>query len=120
MNNISKKQAKKNSELAQIKKEITREFGDLCMICRRARATDLMHILPKSIWPEHYTEKWNLIIGCRSCHDMFDSSAAFRRRTGLYEHVKKHDSQGAYKYFQMSNANDDIHMEIKKGQQCQP
>lgn len=79
-----------------------------------------MHILPKSLWPEHYTKKWNLILGCRSCHDIFDSSAAFRRKTGLYDVIKTHDPQGAYKYFQMGNAKEDLKFDIKKGWHCQP
>lgn len=107
----STKQAAKNRLLAKIKKEIHTENGDLCMICKSEPSIDLMHILPKSLWPEHYTKKWNLILGCRSCHDLFDSSAAYRRKTKLYDKVVKHDSQGAYRYFQMGNVNNDIEYE---------
>jgi len=108
MKQVSTKQAAKNRELARIKKELIEQNGERCMICRMNNGTDLMHILPKSIWPEHYTAEWNFVIGCRSCHDIFDSSAAFRRKTGLYKHVAKYDPQGAYRYFQMSNEENDI------------
>lgn len=110
MNKVSKKQAAKNRELAKIKSELVSIYDDKCMICKNSYGSDLMHILPKSLYPEYYTEKWNFIIGCRSCHDMFDSSAAFRRRTGLYNHVKKHDEQAAWKYFQMNNKNTDLEL----------
>jgi 5-methylcytosine-specific restriction endonuclease McrA len=103
MKQISTKQAQKNREVARIKKELQEEHGELCMICKSERSTDLMHILPKSIYPEHYTEKWNLALGCRSCHELFDSSAAYRRKTSFYAQVSKHDSHGAYRYFQMHN-----------------
>lgn len=112
MKTKSTKQAAKDRLLAKIKKEIYIENGDSCMICKNEPSVDLMHILPKSIWPEHYTEKWNLILGCRSCHDLFDSSATYRRKTKLYNKVVKHDPQGAYRYFQMSNAINDIDIEL--------
>ena len=108
MNRISKKQASKNRELIKIKSDLLLKYGSRCMICKRESGTDLMHILPKSIYPEYYTEKWNFILGCRTCHDMFDSSAVFRRKTGLYQHVKKHDENAAWRYFQMNNAENDL------------
>lgn len=114
MRKVSKKQSAKNQELAKIKKALCERYEDICMICRNEKGTDLMHILPKSLWPEYYTSVWNFIIGCRSCHDMFDSSAAYRRKTGLYEHIKKYDSQAAWKYFQMNNAPNDLSIENKK------
>lgn len=103
MKQTSTKQAKKNRELQRIKKELQQEHGELCMICKSERSSDLMHILPKGIYPEHYTEKWNLALGCRSCHELFDSSAAYRRKTSFYAQVSKHDYHGAYRYFQMHN-----------------
>lgn len=108
MKQVSTKQAAKNRELARIKKELIELNGDRCMICRMNNCTDLMHLLPRSLFPEYQTSEWNLIVGCRSCHDIFDSSAAFRRKTGLYKHVAKYDQQGAYRYFQMGNVENDI------------
>lgn len=108
MNKISNSQKEKNNELQKIKKALIDRYGKRCMICRINDATDLMHLLPKSIFPEHYTSPWNFVTGCRSCHDLYDSSAAFRRKTGFYEHVKAHDSKGAYRYFQMHNIENDI------------
>lgn len=108
MKQTSNKQAAKNRQILKIKKSLFDEHGEKCMICKINRSSDLMHILPKSLWPEYYTEKWNFILGCRSCHDMFDSSAVFRRKTGLYQHVKKHDENAAWRYFQMNNAENDL------------
>lgn len=112
MKQVSDKQAKRNRELQKIKQALIEKYGVNCMICRINNATDLMHLLPKSIYPEYYTSPWNFVLGCRSCHDLFDSSAAFRRKTGFYDHIKNHDPQAAWKYFQMNNAGSDI--EIKK------
>ena len=108
MKQISTKQACKNRKIARIKKELYEENGEKCMICKINPSVDPMHILPRSLFPEHYTEKWNIVLGCRSCHNIFDSSAAFRRKTGLYDQVKKHDPQGAYRYFQISNSENDL------------
>ena len=63
MKQVSKKQAKKNTELARIKKDLSKR----CYFCGMS-GNDLMHILPKSIFPEYYCEEWNLIIGCRFHH----------------------------------------------------
>jgi len=112
MRNISKKQSAKNAQIAKIKKELLEKHGYMCMICRKEKGTDLMHILPKSLFPEHYTANWNLIIGCRSCHEIFDSSASFRRKTGLYERVKNYEPQGAWRYFQMNNSDNDIQKRV--------
>lgn len=106
MKQVSTKQAHRNRELSRIKKELYKEHGEMCMICNKERSTDLMHILPKSLWPEYYTEKWNLVLGCRNCHDLFDSSAAYRRKTKLYAQVSQHEPKGAYRYFQMGNEID--------------
>ncbi len=53
MKQVSKKQAEKNRELSRIKKELVEANGDRCMVCRMNKGTDLMHLLPKSLWPEH-------------------------------------------------------------------
>lgn len=41
---------------------------------------DLMHIFPKSIYSQYYTEDKNLWIGHRKCHERFDSDTEFRRK----------------------------------------
>lgn len=75
MKKVSKKQAKKNRELAKIKNEL----NGRCYFCNRQGA-DLMHVLPKSLFPQYYTEKWNFILGCREHHLMFDDDRNFRSR----------------------------------------
>ena len=108
MKQISKKQAQRNQMLAKIKKELFDKNGGVCMLCKSQKGTDLMHILQKSLYPEYYTSPWNLIIGCRSCHDLFDNSSAFRRKTGLYKQIKIHDEHGAWRYFQMNSKENDL------------
>lgn len=47
---------------------------------------DLMHIFPKSIYPQYYTEDSNLWIGHRQCHERFDSDPEFRgKQTHIIE-----------------------------------
>lgn len=79
MRQISKRQQSKNLTLSKIKKSLIDESGYVCRICGNY-GNDLMHLLPKSIFPEYYTESRNLIIGCRSCHDLFDNDLSFRKQ----------------------------------------
>ena len=81
MRQISKKQQSKNLTLSKIKKSLIDESGCTCRICGNY-GNDLMHLMPKSIFPEYYTEPRNLIIGCRSCHDLYDNNILFRRQRG--------------------------------------
>ena len=97
INQISKKQASRNRKLAKIK--ATREKR--CVICKKL-GDDLAHLLPKSLFPEHYTNPLNLVILCRRCHKRFDDDIVFRRKQkGLYEQIKRFDEQGAYRYFKI-------------------
>ncbi len=103
MNSISKKQAAANRLLAKIKKELYEEQGGACIICKRkGLPLDLMHLLPKSIWVEYKTEKWNLALGCRGCHEAYDNSVVNRKKSGLYPRVAAHDKQAADRYFRMN------------------
>lgn len=94
---VSNKQRAINVELRKIK----RELPDVCCICgRRCEGGDLMHMLPRSLFPEHITERWNLRIGCRECHNLYDNNLAFRQQQkGIFEHLRKHDEQAARRYF---------------------
>ncbi len=96
MRKKSKKQILKDRTIGEIKKNLP----PICEICGKYTQGDLCHILPKSIWPEHYTNPLNLIIMCRYCHNQFDNSVAFRKlQKKLYERVKSFDERGAYRYF---------------------
>lgn len=101
MKKISTKQAAKNRTLMKIK----RMMNDRCYFCGM-KGCDLMHILPRSIFGEYMCEEWNLIIGCRSCHELFDGNREFRRnQPDLFERVlemvDKKDDGMVRKYFGM-------------------
>ena len=95
MNITSIKQKAKNLEISKIKKSLP----DYCVICGRA-PVDAAHLLPKSIWPEWYTEPLNLTSLCRECHTDHDDRMSFRtQQTKLYEQVLKFDEKGAKRYY---------------------
>lgn len=97
MQKVSKKQALLNRKVAEIKKSLP----PFCSICGRP-GNQLAHLLPKSIYPEYYTERWNLVIMCHACHNNYDNDIAFRqRKTQLYNRIKEHDEQAAYRYFKI-------------------
>lgn len=88
MKQVSRKQSEINRKLAKIKSEL---MGGMCPICRTKKGTDLMHLLPRSTFPEYQTEEWNLILGCRSCHVKFDADKEFRKNSKMGEHIKEID-----------------------------
>lgn len=95
MKKVSKQQAKKNREIAKIKKSLS----PYCCICG-AYATDPAHLLPRSMFPEYYTETWNIVPMCRKHHDRYDGDRNFRRScTKLVEIVIGHDFEAANLYF---------------------
>jgi len=99
MRQVSKKQAKKNSILARMKRNLPKR----CHFCGMT-GNDYAHSIPKSIFPEYYCEEWNLIIACRWCHNEYDGSREFRsKQTDLYEralkNVKEEDRGRVMKYF---------------------
>jgi hypothetical protein len=97
MRQISKTQMKRNRELAKIKKELS----PYCFICGQT-ASDGAHLLPRSMYPEYYTEKWNVIPLCRICHNLYDNNLTFRKKqTKLIKIVKCHDSLAANRYFKL-------------------
>lgn len=103
MKTVSPKQARSNALLSKMKLEIYEEQNGACIICkRRGLPLDLMHLLPKSIWVEYKTEKWNLALGCRECHEGYDNSAVNRKKSGLYARVAAHDKKAADRYFRMN------------------
>lgn len=97
MKKVSDKQAKKNRELKAIKKALDME----CFICKRY-GSDFAHILPKSIFPEHYTNPKNLVVLCRKCHNKFDNNLSFRQKqTKLFNRASEFDKLGAIRYFKL-------------------
>lgn len=97
MKKVSSKQAQRNREIAKIKNHLS----PFCEICGR-KATDAAHLLPKSIYPEYYTLKDNIVGLCRECHDKYDNDLTFRKRQkSLYERICKYDEEAAKRHFQI-------------------
>lgn len=63
MKQISTKQAQRNREIAKIKENLP----SYCVICGKP-AVDAAHLVPKSMYPEHYTNPLNIVGLCRECH----------------------------------------------------
>lgn len=95
---VSKKQARRNRIIAQIKATMS----SVCVVCKRRQAVDPAHLLPRSTYPEYYTEEWNIVGMCRCCHDKYDNDLAFRKRQlHLLAIVKLHDELAANRYFDL-------------------
>ncbi len=93
----SKKQSAKIRELSKIKATMENK----CVICGCV-GSDLAHLLPKSLYPEHYTNELNLVIMCRNCHILYDNDLNFRRKqVSLYNQICGFDIVGAAKYFRI-------------------
>ena len=56
MKQISTKQAQRNREIAKIKENLP----SYCVICGKP-AVDAAHLVPKSMYPEHYTNPLNIV-----------------------------------------------------------
>lgn len=97
MKRVSTKQAALNRAVAKVKAS----KPDMCVICGR-NFTDAAHLLPRSLYPEYYTEDWNIVPMCRYHHTMYDNNRSFRKTcTKLYEIVKQHDELAANRYFDL-------------------
>lgn len=97
MNKISIKQAQRNREVTKIK----RLLSPYCVICGRP-ACDAAHLVPKSLFPEHYTNPLNIVGLCRECHNNYDNNLAFRKKQKrLIERVKSFDECAANRYFHL-------------------
>ena len=97
MKKVSEKQAKRNKELIKIKNGLPEK----CAIpyCYKL-GTDLAHILPKSRFPEYYTEPKNLVRLCREHHTLFDYDKDFRRmQKDIFKQVAELDFKEAVKHF---------------------
>ncbi|WP_300701267.1 HNH endonuclease [Bacteroides sp.] len=97
MRQISNKQSQRNREVAKIK----RNLPSVCAICGKL-AVDAAHLVPKSIYPEHYTNPLNIVGLCRECHNKYDNNLSFRQRQKrLIERVKSFDECAANRYFHL-------------------
>lgn len=97
MKKVSAKQARRNRAIAKIKSELS----PYCVICGN-RSTDAAHLIPKSIYPEHYTNPLNIVCLCRECHNRYDNDLSFRQKqTKLIRQVQSFDECGANRYFDL-------------------
>lgn len=97
MKQVSSKQAQRNREVAKIKQSLS----PFCAICGKP-AVDAAHLIPKSMYPEHYTNPQNIVGLCRKCHNRYDNNLAFRQRQKrLIERVKSFDECAANRYFHL-------------------
>ena len=97
MKQVSSKQAQRNREVAKIKQSLS----PFCVICGKP-AVDAAHLVPKSMYPEHYTNPQNIVGLCRECHNRYDNNLAFRQRQKrLIERVKSFDECAANRYFHL-------------------
>ena len=97
MKQVSKKQAQRNRVVAKIKSMLP----PVCIICGR-HGTDAAHLLPKSVWPEHYTEPLNIVCLCRECHNKYDNDLQFRKKqTKLIHQVQSFAELAANRYFNL-------------------
>lgn len=101
MKQVSSKQAQRNREVAKIKQSLS----PFCAICGKP-AVDAAHLIPKSMYPEHYTNPQNIVGLCRECHNKYDNNLAFRQRQKrLIERVKSFDECAANRYFHLYELN---------------
>lgn len=97
MKQVSIKQHRLNREVAKIKQGLS----PYCVICGRP-AIDAAHLVPKSMYPEHYTNPKNIVGLCRECHNKYDNDLSFRReQKRLIARVKSFDECAANRYFDL-------------------
>lgn len=95
MRQISKSRARKLREFNAVKKGLS----PYCCICGRL-AVDAAHLLPRSLYPEYYSEKWNIVPMCREHHNLYDNNKEFReKQVELYMQVSLHDQLAANRHF---------------------
>lgn len=95
MRQVSKKQAARLRKFNRVK----RELSGVCCICGQV-AVDAAHLLPRSLYPEYYTETWNIVPMCRDCHRSYDDDKAFRKKQSeLKRIVAEHDELAANRHF---------------------
>lgn len=94
---VSKRQQQRNKDIAKIKNSLP----PFCTICGM-QGSDLAHLVPKSTYPEYYTNPKNLVILCRNYHNKYDRDLRFRQKqVKLIERVKSFDECAANRYFNL-------------------
>ena len=97
MRKVSRKQSRINRELEKVR----RRLSPFCVLCGMPAAAGA-HLLPRSLYPEYYTEEWNLVPMCERHHYLYDNDISFRQQCHeLYDRIKAHDERAADKYFRL-------------------
>ena len=94
MKQISDKQKRKNQIIAKIKRDLIDHTDYCCRICD-GHGNQAAHLLPKSEFPQYYTEPRNIVILCHSCHYKYDNDILFRREQ---ESLKSQILEFAFEY----------------------
>lgn len=98
MKKVSTKQASLNREVAKIKASLP----ERCEICGCNTIGDAAHLLPKSKYPEYYTDARNIVRLCRDCHRQYDDDLLFRRKQQkLIDRVAEIDRLAAVRHFKL-------------------
>lgn len=80
----------KHKEKAKRVAEIKKSLPEFCAICGIPCKGDAAHLLPKSTYPQYYTEPKNIVRLCRDCHNRYDNDKAFRaERLNLLNKVRE-------------------------------
>ena len=73
------KQSKKQSQKNTLVKKARDSKEHICIICRNyCEQGDPVHLLPRSTFPQYYTEPLNVWRGHRECHRRYDDNKSFR------------------------------------------
>ena len=74
-----KKQSSKQQKKNTLVKKARDEKECICIVCKNyCESGDAMHLLPRSTFPEYYTEPLNIWRAHRECHRRYDDNKSFR------------------------------------------
>ena len=97
LKNKSDKQIIIDREVTKLKSELP----NFCILCG-SPGIQAAHLLPRSTYPEYYSERWNIVPLCKCCHTLFDDNVQFRtKQVKLYNIVKQHDECAAHRHFRI-------------------
>lgn len=75
MRKVSPKKARILANQARIKKELIEEHGLYCMLNNHyTSSVDNVHIIRQSYSKALQDDPYNIVLGCRHCHDIFDEA----------------------------------------------
>lgn len=93
----SERHKERKKEVAKIKSTLEKK----CVICG-LYGNDAAHLLPKSLFEQHYTDKRNIVIMCRKHHNLYDNSLEYRQKqTELFKRACEINEKDARKYFRL-------------------